>query len=128
MSYPSINRHLENQGATLDNATDAQMSDAFVKAFYEDLPLGMSQVETLVEKMKGKNDKVMLSLPPNSPEGKQLARLMAPDVPRQVLQDHFGVSFGFYNCCSAVAAPTREQLNITMREQIASQHPDFVDC
>ncbi|HEY1096764.1 MAG TPA: hypothetical protein VGF14_05940 [Alphaproteobacteria bacterium] len=128
MSYPSINTHLEAQGATLDTATEIQMEKAFLGAFYEDLSLGMAKVEELVDKMKNKNDRVMLSLPPNSAEGKQFARLLGPDVPRQVLENHFGVAFGFYNCCSGLVAPTREQLKITMREQIESQHPDFVDC
>lgn len=128
MSYPSINTHLEQQGVTLETATDAHMEKAFVSAFYEDLPLGMAKVEELVEKMKTRHDRAMLSLPPNSAEGKQFARLMAPDVPRRVLEKHFDVAFGFYNCCSGLVAPTREGLKITLREQIESQHPDFVDC
>ena len=128
MSYPSINKHLADQNAVLETATDAQMNKAFVAAFYEDLSLGMAKVEELVAKMQDKDDKVMLSLEPNSVEGKQFARLLGPDIPRQVLQDHFGIKFGFYNCCSGVAAPTTEKLNLTLREQIASQHPDFVDC
>lgn len=129
MSYPSINTHLESQGVTIDTATDAHMEKAFISAFYDDLPLGMTKVEELVAKMKSRNnDRSMLSLPPNSPEGKQFARLLAPDVPRQVLEKHFDVAFGFYNCCSGLVAPTRDGLKITLREQIESQHPDFVDC
>lgn len=128
MSYPSINRHLEAQGATVENATDAQMQNAFVAAFQEDLPLGWAKVTELVEKLKEKGDRVMLSLAPNSDEGKQYARLLGPDIPRQVLQKHFGVSFGFYNCCGGVAAGDETKLQMTMREQIEAQHPNFVDC
>lgn len=128
MSYPSINRHLDAQGVTIDTATDAQMASAFLSAFREDLPLGMSRVEDLVKKLDTTGDRAMLSLDPNSDEGKQFARLLGPDVPRKVLEDHFGLSFGFYNCCAGITAKSRDALKITMREQIEAQHPNFVDC
>lgn len=128
MSYPSINRHLETQGATVNTATEAQMAAAFLSAFREDLPLGMSRVDELVDKLNETGNRAILTLDPNSAEGKQFARLLGPDIPRKVLEDYFGVSFGFYNCCSGVVGENREALKMTLREQIEAQHPNFVDC
>lgn len=133
MSYPSINRHLAAAGiATVAAATQAQLADAFLKAFDEDLPLGMAHVRDLVEKLDNTTDeageRAMLTLDPNSDEGKQFARLLGPDIPRQILQDHFGVQFGFYNCCKGVVSKTRDGLRMTLAEQMEAQHPNFVDC
>jgi len=128
MSYPSVNKHLEAQGATLETASDAQMVSAFLAAFREDLPLGMTRVDELVSKTKSTGQRAMVTLNPNSDEGKQFSRLLGADIARQVLELHHGVSFGFYNCCKGMAAPTRDALEMTLREQIEAQHPHFVDC
>ena len=128
MSYPSVQKHLETLGVTNETATDEQRQKAFIAAVQEDLPLGWVKVNELVEKLKEIGERVMLSLNPNSEEGKQYARLLGPDMPRQVLQNHFDVAFGFYNCCGGVAAESFELLDLSLREQIDAQHPNFVDC
>jgi hypothetical protein len=128
MSYPSVNKHLEAQGATLETASDAQMTSAFLAAFREDLPLGMTRVEELAGKSKSTGQRAMVTLSPNSNEGKQFSRLLGADIARRVLELYHGVSFGFYKCCKGVAAPTRDALKMTLREQIEAQHPNFVDC
>jgi len=129
MSYPSIHTQLKRQGATPETATDAQMQTAFIGAFRNDLPLGFAKVKELVEKLTGGDqDRAMLSLDPKSPEGQQFTRLLGPDVPRQVLERHFGVAFGFYNCCGGVVAHNKGSLGMSMREQIEAQDPSFVDC
>lgn len=128
MSYPSINTHLEKMGTTVENANDEQMQEAFIAAFKEDLPFGWAKVNELVTKLKENGERVMLSLAPKSDEGQQYARLLGPDIPRQVLEKHFGVFFGFYNCCGGVVAKDKSKLNLSMREQIQAQHPNFVDC
>jgi len=132
MSYPSINRHLDTLGVTLQTATEAHLEQAFLAAFDEDLPLGMAHVRTLVEKLETTTDergeRAMHDLDPNSAEGKQFARLLGPDVPRAILQKKFGVEFGFYNCCKGVVSRTRDGLRMTLAEQIAAQDPKFVNC
>ncbi len=129
MSYPSVNRHLEDMGVTLENATEEQSRTALLRAFKDDLPLGFSQVENLVKKLKTVDgNRAMISLDPNSDEGKQYARLLGPDIPRRVLSNYFGASFGFYNCCGGVVAPDEDSLQMSTREQIEAQHPNFVDC
>jgi len=47
MSYPPVNKHLEAQDATLEAASDAQMASAFLAAFREDVPLGITRVDEL---------------------------------------------------------------------------------
>ena len=129
MSYPSIHAQLERQGATPETATDDQMQAAFIGAFQEDLPLGFAMVKQLVDKLhSGDKKRVMLSLDPKSPEGQQYTRLLGPDIPRQVLERHFNVALGLYNCCGGVASGDKTKLGMTMREQIEAQHPNFVDC
>lgn len=128
MSYPSINRHLDAQGATIYSATDAEMQLAFMAAFREDLPLGIQHVEALVGKVAANKGRAMIDLDPNSAEGRQVARLLGADIARSVLENHYGLAFGFYNCCKPVAAPTRDALKLTYREQIAAQDPAFVNC
>jgi len=128
MSYPSIHQHLETQGATFENASEDQLRAAFIAAFQSDLPLGFNRVAELVEKLRTKQHRVMLSLDPKSDEGQEFARLLAPDIPREILEQHFDCAFGFYNCCNGVAAANRASLKLSLREQIETQHPNFVDC
>lgn len=128
MSYPSIHQHLQSQHATLETASEAQLRAAFIAAFASDLPLGFARVGELVETLRSKQHRVMLSLDPKSQEGQEFARLLAPDIPRQVLEEHFDCAFGFYNCCNGIAAADRGGLKLTLREQIAAQDPSFVDC
>jgi hypothetical protein len=107
MSYLSVNKHLEAQGATLEAASDARMASAFRAAFREDVPLGITRVDELAGKTKSTGQRAMVTLNPNSDEGKQFSRLLGADIARRVeLRD--GVSFGFYNCCKGLAAPTRD--------------------
>ena len=129
MSYPSIHAYLQKMGVTPESASEEQLQSAFISAFQEDIPLGFARVEELVQKLKDSDkDRVMLSLDPKSPEGQQYARLLGPDVPRQVLEQHFNVAFGFYNCCGGTAAIDKTKIKMNKREQIAVQHPNFVDC
>jgi len=128
MSYLSVNKHLEAQGVRLETAGDAQMALALLAAFREDLPLGMTRVDELAGKIKSTGQRAMVTLNPNSEEGKQFCRLLGADIARRVLELHHGVSFGFYNCCKGVAALTKDDLKMTLREQLEAQHPNFVDC
>ena len=55
-------------GVTLENASEAQLRGAFIAAFASDLPLGFARVGELVEKLRTKQHRVMLTLgPPRSP-------------------------------------------------------------
>lgn len=132
MSYPTIEKHLKEQGVTVETANDEQLHKAFMAAFKDSLSKGLAYVEELVAKLRTQQEnggnKAMIDLDPNSEEGKQFARLLGPDIPRQILEREYGVCFGFYNCCGGVTAPTREALKLSMQEQILKQDPNFVNC
>jgi hypothetical protein len=132
MSYPSIHKQLNTMGATVDTATPDQMHKAFIAAFKEDLSEGYKRVEELVNKLRGRQDKghnrAMITLDPNATEGRQFARLLGADMSRQVLEKEFDVAFGFYNCCGGVAGGDKDSLNMTLREQIEAQDPNFINC
>ena len=104
------------------------MKQALIQAFKSDLPKGFALVESLVNKLKAVGNRAMEDHNPNSEEGRQYMRLLAPDVPRAVLEEHFGCAFGFYNCCKGVAAERKDLLNLSLREQIAAQDPKFANC
>lgn len=128
MSYPSITEILDNQGIQLDTASDKDLEGAFLQAFKADLSLGFAKVNELVEKLQEVGERAMITLDPNSDEGKQFARLLGADMARKVLERHFGVKFGFYNCCKGVVAKSSDDLQLNFREQIEAQSPGFVDC
>lgn len=129
MSYPSINESLKERNISLETASDKELEAAFIDAFKSDLPLGFNRVKELVAKFRaGDGARANLVLDPKSDEGKQFARLLGPDIPRKVLESYFEVSFGFYNCCNGLVANSKSDLKMTMQEQIAAQHPQFVDC
>jgi len=129
MSYPSVSTHLDKMGVSPETAREDQLHSALLAAFREDLPLGFDRVRELVERFRTGNERRdQLELDPLSEEGKQLARLLGADVARGVLEQHFGVCFGFYNCCRALVAGNRDALAMSVREQIECQDPAMVHC
>jgi hypothetical protein len=58
----------------------------------------------------------MVTLNPNSDEGKQFSHLLGAEIAGRVLELHHGVSFSLYKCCKDMAAPTRDALKMTLRE------------
>jgi hypothetical protein len=131
MSFPTVQSHLEGQGVTdVSDATDEQLHAALIRAFDEDLPAGMAYLREQAQECLALGDRVLRIEDPNSPLGKQIARLCGSDIGRKHVEQEFGVAIGFYNCCSPVMAPTRAQLQITEQEQIMLQNGQLAhaDC
>jgi hypothetical protein len=122
MSYPSVVSVLKEQDVSLETATDAEISNVLLSAFHKDLGLGMSYLKSTAEKVKHTGQRFLSAEDPNSPVGKQLTRLLGADIARGIVERHFGVAFGLYNCCGVTAATTREGLHMTMREQVMMQN------
>jgi hypothetical protein len=122
MSYPSVVAVLENRGINLETATDAQIRSVLLEAFRADLGMGMSYLAGVAEKVRKTGQRFLKAEDPNSPVGKQLIRLLGADIARGVVEPHFDVAFGLYNCCGVTAATTREDLRMNMREQIMLQN------
>ncbi len=131
MSYPSLNRFYEQAGTTPERATISQHHAAYLAAFEHDLPLGMAHVRELASSVQRGEPQPEITLDPNSVEGKQLARLIGADVARNVLQQHFGVRFTFFNCCGVVAEnPKRREASEEelLIKQARLQQKEFLDC
>lgn len=128
MSYPSITTILKERNLSVETANEAQLEAALLEAFQRDLPLGYKRVEALVAKQKANGDRAMMDADSKTDEAKQFIRLLGADVPRRVLENHFGVKLAFYNCHKGVAANDPKSLQITAREQILAQDPQFIDC
>jgi hypothetical protein len=122
MSYPSVVAVLEEQGITLKTATDAQIKNVLLEAFHRDLGIGMSYLKSVAERIKSTDVRFLAAEDPNSTLGKQLMRLLGADIARSIVEEHFGVAFGLYNCCGVAAAATREDLQMSMREQVMLQN------
>ncbi len=116
MSYPSI-RNIDP-----DALTERERENALLAAFREDLPLGMTAIESDVREVKQSRIRKLVPEDPNSPLGKQIIRLLGTDVARGILERHHGVAFGLYNCCGRVVAPDRESLAMSTTEQIKLQN------
>jgi hypothetical protein len=84
MSRPSVNKHLEAQGATLETASEARMASAFLAALGS--PTRNARVDELAGKTRCTGQRAMVTLNPNSYEGKQFSRLLGADIARRVLE------------------------------------------
>jgi hypothetical protein len=82
----------------------------------------MPRVDELAGKTRCTGQRAMVTLNPNSYEGKQFSRLLGADIARRVLELRHGVTFGFYHCCKGVAALTKGDLKMTLREEIEAQY------
>lgn len=122
MSYPSIKEIVNNQDIALETASKSRLEELLWEALGRDLPLGITFLGAQAEDVKNTGIRSLKTESPNSPLGKQLIRLLGTDIARHICEQKFGVAFGFYNCCSSVAAPTKELLDLSVLEQIKLQN------
>ena len=130
MSFPSVAATLARQGVTVDQATEQQQATALLEAFTADLPLGMAFLDQLAGEVRHSHSRQLRIENPSSAVGRQLIRLVGADIPRQLLEQHYGIALGLYNCCAIAAAPTSDRLQMTLTEQIKLQNGDlaYADC
>jgi len=125
MSHPSVKKHLKAQGATGMRRPDGF---GFPGGVPRGPPARHDPCGRTGRQDKSTRQRARVTVNPNSDEGKQFSRLLGADIARRVFEVHHGVSYGFYNCCQGVAVPTRDALEMTLRERIEAQRPNFVDC
>src|SRR5579871_2510570 len=113
MSYPSVVSILEEQGIAVETATNEQIKNVLLEAFHRDLGSGMAYLNHAAASVKKTGRRFLRAEDPNSPVGKQLTRLLGADIARGIVEEHFAVAFGLYNCCGVTAASTREGLRMT---------------
>lgn len=118
MSFPSAKEIMQKRGLSLDALQEDQAREILLEAYKKDVPLGFNRIKRLVEKVKKTGSAVLDRCDPNSEEGKQVARLMGPDIQREILSAHFGVDFQFYNCCVTNVLPKGSTSSISAVTQI----------
>lgn len=130
MSYPSLASITEKKAVNLEEADQEEIDLVFIEAFKKDLNKGYEYLKDLAEQAREEGGRVLKIEDPNSSLGKQLIRLLGTDVARNILSRHLGVAFGLYNCCSPVAAPSEDELNLSAAEQAKLQNGDMAsaDC
>lgn len=125
MSYPSLPQYIEALGLDAETASDTELQPAFVAAFRTDLPKGFHYLEEMAAEVRATGQRIRWDENPNSELGREICRLVGTDEARAICERELGVAFGLYNCCSPVAAPSKEKLNMTLREQAKlQQSPD----
>jgi hypothetical protein len=93
------------------------------EAFQRDLFEGITYLNGFVQELSSSQEKRLLRIEdPNSVLGKQLNRLLGPDIARSICEQKLAVAFGLYNCCAPVIAYRREDLALSLREQIELQN------
>lgn len=126
MSYQT-STVLEKHGLTqeeLKNLPEEKQQLILIEALQQEDNLGAAWrwVENAVAEFKNGNQRRLIkSEDPNSKLGGKIIRLLAFEVPRKAVESHFGVAVGMYNCCSAILGNTKEDLGISIAEQIAMQ-------
>ena len=128
MSLPSVSTVLVSKGLSLDTATEDQLQSVIIEAVREDLPAGYANIKRMVDELHKGSSRIRYTLDPISEAGKQFIRLLASDAVRRVLERHFRVRLGFYNCCTGIVVRENGVLKMTLREQVALQSPDSLDC
>lgn len=130
MSFSSADRFLREMGVTNETATDEQRSAALLRAFQHELPRGYAFIEKLATQAKAEQRSVMQLDGYDSELVAQLSRLVGHTVPRQLLEQHFAVQLGSYNCHYPVATPPDKKPTLSLKTQIDLQNGQLatVDC
>jgi len=130
MSFSSANEFLLEMGVTNETGTDAQRAEALLQAFRRELPRGFAFIEKLAQRAKAEDRAVMELEGYDSELVAQLTRLVGHTVPRQLLEKHFDIALGSYNCHYPVAGPKPNSLELSLKTQIALQNGELamVDC
>lgn len=129
MSYPAITMILDERGIDLDTAPESELRGALWEAFQQNLPDGVAWLRSLTAEMIESGEVVTRHEDPDSPLGRQIARILGTDVARSIAEEQFGrefgvpaLAFGMYNCCGGRVAPSRDALRMSAREQIMCQN------
>ncbi|HVY72726.1 MAG TPA: hypothetical protein VG984_01585 [Candidatus Paceibacterota bacterium] len=69
---------------------------------------------------------VMVDINPDSVVGKQVARLLGTDAARPLMVAEAGMALGFANCCRILASPDKEDVQVSVEDQVRWQIN--IDC
>jgi len=123
--------------ALLDRANAGEVSNSeFIACVRDSLPYAWKVVSDVAERAHrdGEGFAEDNSAPPSDVEQGQLLRALASSSMRGALEQHFGVTLEFQNCCKvaafhpdAVNSPLHRQF-VSPRAQLLNQSPELVNC
>jgi len=128
MSYISVGSILNDRNIDMTTASEAELRDALYAAFEKDLSLGLQCLIEDINAFKQSGETYMATRDPNSPEGKQIIRLVGADIPRSIIEEKHEVTLGLYNCCKTVVGKPGHKLAMTALDQIRFQDPALANC
>lgn len=127
MSLPSLDRMLAQAGVDPRFLTEKKLEEFTLAAMKKDLPLACDFLHTLSH-----GDGTVSPQDPNSDLGKQLIRICAGDVLRELAERHIchGKTITFYNCCAPATGdhkPPRREMLLTQL-QCQAGPVAYADC
>lgn len=139
MSFPSVERELQNRGlasAALTAADIQAAREALLAAVRTDCPEAVEYLHGLAHKAKKDPDGILWTENPNSVLGKQLIRIHASTPVRRLVEEHIchGMELTFYNCCGGKVAQPKPKderdrdAEILMQIQMQAGPVAYADC
>lgn len=111
MSFASAAAIAKSRGIDPSTLTDENIArDILAEAIKTDCADGVRYLHTKVHEADTAGKSVLFVEDPNSPLGKQIARLFAAPIIRDIVKERFlhGREIVFYNCCSG-QVPTKDE-------------------
>src|ERR1700694_1076019 len=112
MSFVSAASIAEGRGVNPATLADEEVArDILAEAIKKDCPEGVQYLHRVVHEADNSGKTITFSEDPNSPLGKQIARLFAAPIIRQIVKERFlhGREIIFYNCCSG-QVPAKDEV------------------
>lgn len=125
MSLPSIPLVARQLGVLIKSASSDELERVIVGAMRRDLPLAVDYLERHARETRATGKSTFGNEDPNSTLGKQLTRICAGTVLRELAEKHFcgGLRLSFLNCCGPVLSPQGEKpdKDALIKRQISMQ-------
>jgi hypothetical protein len=123
MSLPSLKQLAAERGIIVSRASERELEDLLAEAMRRDLPLAVSYVHDKAHESLRTRAEVRGQEDPGSPLGKQLTRMFAGTILRDIARKRFahGVELAFLNCCSPIFGPEQPPRPKLMALQIELQ-------
>jgi hypothetical protein len=132
MSLPSIPAVAAEFGIDMALMRDADIERVLVESMRRDLPLAVAHLHRMAHLAIDTNAIQYGNEDPSSPLGKQLTRIFAGTVLRELAKKHFchNQELAFLNCCGPIVGPEKPDIIKLMMQQIQMQDGTiaFADC
>lgn len=134
MSFASAAAIAQSRGIDPANLTDEDLArDILAEAIKADCADGVKYLHKKIHEADKAGGTITFTEDPNSPLGKQIARLFAAPIVREIVRERFlhGREIVFYNCCSGQVPPKDEpvpQPSAILQLQMQAGPIAYADC